>query len=242
MVLSFKTNYEGDHEVTFHVFSDQTEKISELKNVLKNTDIVHHKIPAYGWPDATLLRYEVISEAYKILNEDILVHIDADMIFEGNPVDLFRAVINEKMLFVQHPGFYRPHGRIEKVKYYFSFRSLIRDLYLIISNGGIGAWEKRKASSAYIPRKFRRQYFCGAVWAGKNRVVKEFCLEASRRTKKDLSNNLVARWHDESHLNRYAINHPIIFLDPRFCFDETYPQLKKLNPVIVAVDKSIQQD
>ena len=35
----------------------------------------------------------------------------------------------------------------------------------------------------------------------------------------DLKNNVIPKWHDESHLNRYFIDHtPTVFLSPSYCF------------------------
>jgi hypothetical protein len=48
---------------------------------------------------------------------------------------------------------------------------------------------------------------------------------------------VTAKWHDESHLNKWAAQKSINTHSPELCFDETYPQLKKLTPSIIAVRK-----
>ena len=41
------------------------------------------------------------------------------------------------------------------------------------------------------------------------------------RVTKDLDNDVIALWHDESHMNRYLIdNPPSLSLTPTYCFAE----------------------
>jgi hypothetical protein len=49
--------------------------------------------------------------------------------------------------------------------------------------------------------------------------------------------DIMAIWHDESHLNQWAANNHHTDESPRLCFDETYSNLSTLDPIIHAVRK-----
>ena len=58
---------------------------------------------------------------------------------------------------------------------------------------------------------------------------------------KDFENDLIAVWHDESHMNRYLIdNPPTLSLTPSYCFAEE--QMKNpqypYEPKIIALKKN----
>ena len=52
----------------------------------------------------------------------------------------------------------------------------------------------------------------------------------------DLKNNVISKWHDESHLNRYFLNYPPKVLDPSYSNPEAFyiPFSKK----IIQIDKN----
>jgi len=62
----------------------------------------------------------------------------------------------------------------------------------------------------------------------------------SARIEQDLSRNVIARFHDESHINWFAATYKINLLRPDLCFDSSYPNLKGIAPRILAVDKNSQ--
>lgn len=59
------------------------------------------------------------------------------------------------------------------------------------------------------------------------------------RVNKDLDNDIIAVWHDESHMNRYMIdNPPTLELSPEYCYPE--PELgrhSQFDPKIIALLK-----
>jgi hypothetical protein len=48
-------------------------------------------------------------------------------------------------------------------------------------------------------------YYQGCLWGGKVPDVLEMIEELESRVNEDLKNNVIAVWHDESHMNKYFI-------------------------------------
>jgi hypothetical protein len=238
MVQSADTHSTHSDRITFFVFTEQIQKIESFSKTLQNVSVRGFEVFPYGWPDATLLRYQIFSKQFSNMTSDALMHLDADMIFASNPWEEVRRLIDKQQIcLVQHPGFWRSKG-IGKVFFYLKYPSFaIKDLRIILTLGGIGSWETRLNSAAYVPRKFRNRYFCGATWFGPRQNIGEMLEALSTQVSKDQKNGVTAKWHDESHLNQWAIENDHNVFTPELCYDETYPQLKKLTPAIIAVRK-----
>lgn len=106
--------------------------------------------------------------------------------------------------------------------------------------GGRGTPETRPESKAYIASGESMSYYAGGFNGG---TAKEFLKMAellSSNIKEDLSKNIIAIWHDESHMNRYFINNPPTKqLSPSYCYPESWklPFKKRL----LALDKDHQE-
>lgn len=228
-------------QITFFVFSEQIQKINAFSKTLKNVKVIGFPIIPYGWPDATLLRYQIFRDHYSKMNTEVLMHLDADMFFASSPWKIVRQLMsNNQICLVQHPGFWRSKGLSRATFYLRHPFAMYKDLRMKISLGGIGAWETRPQSKAFVPRKLRRRYFCGGTWFGPRQAIGEMLEELSDQVSKDQKIEVIAKWHDESHLNKWATQKSINTFSPELCFDETYPQLKKLTPSIIAVRKKVK--
>jgi hypothetical protein len=223
--------------ITIHVFTDDTKAVESFSKNL-SVRVITHEIPSLGWPDATLLRYKLISQFSETIHEDILMHLDADML-------LHRAISAEELVsgmkngicLVRHPGFYRPRGMKLVNLYSQNIRTASMDLNLMLKKGGLGSWETRDSSTAFVPRNKRLTYVCGGTWWGYRDKIIELCKELSSRIDSDLSVGETAVWHDESHLNWWAsVNGPGL-ADPSYCYAVGYPQLRDLPIIIEAVHK-----
>ncbi len=70
-------------------------------------------------------------------------------------------------------------------------------------------YERKRRSLACIrPQEGGSYYFMGSLHGGLSEAYRELCEELKTRTDRDLENNIIALWHDESHLNRYALDYP----------------------------------
>ena len=225
-------------QVTFFVFTDQIEEINTFSKTLQNVRVKAYEVSPYRWPEATLLRYEIFFEKYSDMNTDVLMHLDADMIFVSSPWEKIRRLVaNDKICLIQHPGFWRSKGLSGLIFYLRHPLTTYKDLRMKITLGGIGAWETRPQSAAFVPREERRQYYCGGTWFGPREIIGEMLEHLSSEVSADKKIGIIAKWHDESHLNKWATENTYNTNSPELCFDETYPQLKRLKPSIIAVRK-----
>lgn len=225
-------------QVTFFVFTDQINRIGTLSKTLQNVKVKGYEVKPYRWPEATLLRYQIFHEKYSDMNTDVLMHLDADMIFASSPWENIRRLIsNDKVCLIQHPGFWRSKGFPGLIFYIRHPLTTYKDLRMKIRLGGLGAWEIRPQSAAFVPRKERKHYFCGGTWFGPREAIGEMLEQLSSKVSADEKKDVIAMWHDESHLNKWATENNYNIYSPELCFDETYPQLKKLKPSIIAVRK-----
>jgi histo-blood group ABO system transferase len=232
LIQSASLNLEKFPNYCHYIFTDD---VTYVENLMKRFPSVNYEaihIPNYGWPDATLLRYEIYSKNRNLLTRDILMHIDSDMYFisrldfEIPPLEWANG-----MAFVEHPGFFKPKLYDFSIR---AFRSRIR----AIAIGGYGDWETSKQSTAFTPRMRRKRYVCGGAWFGFREQFLDLCEVARRNVDKDKRNGVIAKWHDESHLNRLtSLQEKSTILSSRYCYDPQYG--KSLNgPILLAVDKS----
>ncbi len=103
--------------------------------------------------------------------------------------------------------------------------------------GKRGTYETRKTSTAYIAPDEGSHYFAGGFNGGSSKEFLTLAETITHHIEIDLSNNIIAIWHDESHLNRYFIDTPpTVILNPSYCYPESWklPYPKKL----LALDKN----
>ncbi len=238
MVLSADKHSVKSDRVTFFVFTEQIDKIEKFSNTLKNVEVKGIEISPYGWPEATLLRYQIFCDSYENMKTDILMHLDADMFIASNPWKIIKQLLNKNQVcLIQHPGFWRDKGMQRLLFYMVRPLMAYRDLRMKLKLGGIGAWETHTSSLAFVPREFRNNYYCGGTWFGRREKIGIMMEKLSNQVSDDSKNGVIAKWHDESHLNQWATQNRHSFYSPELCFDETYPQLRKLKPQIIAVRK-----
>lgn len=102
--------------------------------------------------------------------------------------------------------------------------------------GGRGTPETRRESLACVHEHEKMTYFAGGFNGGTKEEVIKMSRVLAENIRKDLAQNIIAVWHDESHLNRYLLdNPPSIILSPAYC----YPELSHLpfDRKIVALEK-----
>lgn len=97
-------------------------------------------------------------------------------------------------------------------------------------------YERRKASTAYIgPYQKPYRYYMGSLNGGTSEAFIKFAETCSYRTHLDYDNGIIAKFHDESHLNKYMREVNGDALSPSYAF----PEGSKIpcKPIIVIRDK-----
>jgi hypothetical protein len=162
------------------------------------------------WPMPTLKRFHYFLLAEnEIMESDFSFYIDVDSLFR-NPLNISDIIKSEEGLIgTLHPGFI----------------------------GSLGTPERNPNSTAYIPWNVNCPYFCGGFFGGDSRSFIDMAKYISGAIDLDLKNDIIAIWHDESHLNKYfnLIKKPSIILGDGFTAPEEY--LNNKNPYIVFLDK-----
>ncbi len=229
-------NESGFHQV---LFTDQVVAARQFAATLSNLMVDVREIESYGWPEATLKRYEIISNARSVWgSDDILVYLDADMqVVAPLVTEDFVSTARETPCLVLHPGYYRPRSWALFRLYLKSPAILIRDLAMTAKIGALGAWEKRPTSQAFVRRRNRQGYYYGGVWWGRASDIICLCKVLAKQVALDSANGVMAIWHDESHLNHWAANNAHASVSPIFCSVESWPWLKGLQAKIIAVNK-----
>lgn len=238
MAVSADEHLFPGHRVVLHVFTDRPEEARAAAAHLERVEIDAVEIPPYTWPEATLLRYEVFAAHRDRLTEDVLIHLDADMLVvdDVGPA-LDPAAWNGGIALVRHPGFRRPPMPHRLAYYARHPRRIVADLRTRSRLGALGSWEQGERSRAFVPRKRRDTYVCGGTWMGRGPELLTMIGELAERTRADLDEGTIAVWHDESHLNWYASHHPHTVLSSEYCYALGWDQLSDLEPLIVAVEK-----
>jgi hypothetical protein len=226
--------------VRMHLFTNKNVEAENwaLTN-LSRINLQTHQIEGYGWPEATLFRFKFINSVRNEFSEDLLMYIDSDMQIIGN----FGSELNPTkwingLAFVSHPGFTRNSG----IRWFLDSIKNPRLLkpYLtkfIQGSSGIGSWESDKESTAYVPPKKRKRYIHGAIWFGKKNEFLNMCRELDVNTDQDYSKNVIAKWHDESHLNYFFATRNATVLSSRYSGYKPYKYLESFKPIIYTVGK-----
>ena len=171
------------------------------------------------WPYITLYRWNTILQIKKdLLDFDYVLFLDADMrvVDEILEEDLFT---DKKYIGVHHPCHFlgmEPHTKYP------------------------GAFETNQKSCAAITSEDDISiYWQGCLWGGKVPYVIEMIEQLDKRTKIDEEKNIIAQWHDESHMNKFFLENKndVHTLGPQFAYPEVFSNFCDFDPKIVHLSK-----
>jgi len=233
---SAETKLRAESKVKFHIFTDAVSSFNQLNKEVKNIDLCFHEIQTLKWPDATIKRFELINKNFEHLDAQVIAWIDADMLIHQDfLLELNPAEWTNGYAFVSHPGYWRSDKLLKRILC--NPKRGYKDLVRLFTRGGLGTWEIRPTSSAYVPRNNRKNYCCGGFWLGRRVPILDFTKQMELKVNKDLKNNLLATWHDESYLNNFVSNNQVTLLPPDFCYDLIYRMPESIKCKIEAVRK-----
>lgn len=192
-----KSNFLPNYSKIFYLFLDQ--------EIEPQPDVVQTIISRRGFPGDTLYRYHyfLIKKNEIIQTTDVVYYFDVDM---DIPVPIQEDILPDQqnpLVAVRHPGFYMP--------------SPFSKPY--------GSPEESPLSTAYIPLEQRvSNYVAGGFNGGITHHFLEMAEEIKKNIDIDDTNEVIASWHDESHLNRYYTTHFNKFkiLMPEYCYPEGF--------------------
>tara|TARA_R110000824_G_scaffold60050_10_gene160894 strand:+ start:5015 stop:5752 length:738 start_codon:yes stop_codon:yes gene_type:complete len=198
-----------NHEKTFFAFTDQPDhEIFDHKNVVVT------KIDHEPWPYVTLYRFKyMMMVKSQLLECDKVFFIDADLHANQEITDFHLFNHEKSLLGVQHPGWF--------------------------GKPWIGAFETNARCRANIfdGNYDLLHYRQGCFWGGDSKSVVKMVETLEERVDLDLKDDVVACWHDESHLNKYLLenNEDVFTLHPGFAQPESpdYNHIRDIFPTMM---------
>jgi len=207
---SCEKNFLKQSSKTYYVFTDR-----ECFDFMGNKNVVKVEQKKLGWPNDTLMRFRMFLSIEEILKDfDYIFFFNSNMEFVakiGN--EILPSEINNGLVMGLHPGFDK------KKKEDFSY-------------------ERNPESHAYVPYGEGKHYVQGCLNGGVSEAYLKLCRECSQNIDKDLNKQVIALWHDESHLNKYILDKTPLLLPETYLYPEAGHMFWKLNPSI----KIIQRD
>ena len=215
---NIKEYFLPDTEKVFLVFTDGDGNFPDDVKVFKQEHL--------EWPYITIKRFEIINKAREEIEKcDHLVFIDADAFVVDKITE--EEFFNDKPLFgVHHPCHFlkmQPHTKSP------------------------GAYEQNPKSEAYVDlsKGLPDIYWQGCLWGGQVPQVCAMIDDLQARVNRDLENDIVAVWHDESQINKYFLERitDVHTFDSSYAFPEVFESYCNFSPKIVhlAKDNSVYQ-
>ena len=203
-----------ESEKTFLVFTD-----GELEGVPDN--VIQYEQEHLDWPFITLKRFEIINKARaEVMKNDWFVFIDADALVTSDITEEEFFDDSKSFFGVHHPCHFlgmSPHDKFP------------------------GALETNpKCRAAVTEGADTSTYWQGCLWGGKVPDVLQLIDELQRRTNDDLKDDIIAVWHDESHLNKFFIENKdrVNTLPSSYAYPEDFADVCDFEAKIVHLSKN----
>lgn len=174
----------------YYVWSDDYKISDGIDNVI----FTYKKCD--GFPLDSLFRFDMFLQKEKeILNNDYVFFFNANMLFVDN-IGFEFLPKKDKILAVLSPGYYKRPACMFP-------------------------YENNPISTAYIKREKKQyHYYMGSLNGGTAEEYLKLIKECSKNIHIDYNNNHIAKYHDESHLNKYLTKNDCLALSPAYAYPE----------------------
>lgn len=207
--ISYENNFLIQSEKEYFVFTD-SDKIYDEDKCRRIHKIYQKNL---GWPDDTLMRFHMFSSIKNELRKfDYIFFMNANCKCVTEISEEEFLPLEKDIVVVQHPGAYSKNPK--------QF-----------------TYDRNPKSTAYIPKGKGQYYVCGGINGGKGPAYLSLIEELKRNIDIDKDNGVIAKWHDESHINHYILQHNNwVMLSPSYCYAEGWNLPYK--PKILVREKS----
>ncbi|WP_338412700.1 glycosyltransferase [Psychrobacter raelei] len=181
-----------DCDKHYILFTDSDDLIDSFKT--QSDQVIALKKEAMEWPFCTLMRFRFFLDAENIIKQH-------DFVFFFNANTEFLSTITQYDLL--------PLGSHENL-------TLCLQPHMFHRNREKYTYDRNPKSTAYIAYGEGKYYFTGALNGGKSEAFLDLCHTLYNNTQSDLKQDIIALWHDESHLNKFALGREDIKILPPY--------------------------
>ena len=171
-------------------------------------------IDALPWPLITLLRFKnILSIKYELEQYDLIYYIDSDCVVNSEITEEIFPDEENQIVATKHPW----------------QTSAFSDIY-----------EKNPESTAAVLNNKWTPYFQACFFGAFTRPFLKMAQTIHTNITWDLKRNIIAKWHDESHLNCYLVDNPYKALNCGYAYPdpERYHQTFSVDMKIIHRNKA----
>jgi len=174
--------------------------IGDDSSLISSKDLFY-KIDCLPKPLITLLRYHYILQVKEMIKDfDLIYYIDSD-------IEVINTVDSNDIF---------PNSSDEYVAVKHFWEDSCKTCHL----------EKNKNSTAYVDKL--ENYYQACFYGAFTEKFFELIEYGNQMVNNDLNNNIIAKWFDESHFNKFMIDKKVKMLSPYYA----YPSFEPMNSFV----------